>query len=553
MLRLLLPKAAAPVLIRLLLLAFLSCRLLPFPSSPLSSSGVGGSGKSSSELVLVQSRLYPERNVVRLVAPVAATAAPAVLSSSSPAEVLPAMLLLRGVGGLPFRTAQSLAPGAVDLLAVGTPVVVGGGFVLPPLLLILADRGVGGLPPPPDFDGTTFLLLPVAPLLLVAPAVVLSVPLLTGLGGSPPRFPLMLVVEVLTLVGMVQSASVAAVELVVGLMLFALMASGCPGSFSVSFVVASGAPSESEPLLLLLPVAPSTSPLPPVADPSVATVAVTSPPTSWLETLAPASAFCVPSACAPRTSSAAAAASSMFSLAETLSEGVGVVLGCFCLLAIAAPVGVAFWELLRVALLALELVLVLLASRRSVGFCEEEDTTSDCATGGRRLLVLLLVACRLLDSPALRCAFALAADVLAPRDGRGLPVKALVAVAVDVSSSSSRSLLVEPPSFFTVSPGEGAEDLELVRLVLAVLLPLLVLADGLDDDDGREGMLARIPPPTSPDAAAGEADLRVLMVLAGGLNAMRCMRREASEIVQKALKLMENNSEIVPARKSLFV
>ena len=206
-----------------------------------------------------------------------------------------------------------------------------------------------------------------------------------------------------------------------------------------------------------------------------------------------------------------------------------MVLGCFCLLAIVAPVGVAFWELLRVALLALELVLVLLALRRSVGFCEEEDTTGDCATGGRRLLVLLLVACRLLDSPALRCAFALAADVLAPRDGRGLPVKALVAVALDVSSSSSRSLLVEPPSFFTVSPGEGAEDLELVRLVLAVLLPLLVLADGLDDDDGREGMLARIPPPTSPDAAAGEADLRVLMVLAGCLSAMRQGERDCTK------------------------
>ena len=35
-----------------------------------------------------------------------------------------------------------------------------------------------------------------------------------------------------------------------------------------------------------------------------------------------------------------------------------------------------------------------------------------------------------------------------------------------------------------------------------------------DDDDGREGMLARIPPPDAPVASAAgeEADLRVLMV-----------------------------------------
>lgn len=165
---------------------------------------------------------------------------------------------------------------------------------------------------------------------------------------------------------------------------------------------------------------------------------------------------------------------------------------------------------MHAALLAFELALVHLALRRSGGFWEEEDTTGAGATGGRRLLVLLLVACRLLDSPALRCAPVLAFDLV---DVQGFPVPLRVLLLVDASSSSSRSLLVvELPSFFTVSPkGAAAAELELVRRVLAVL-PLL-LVDGLDDDDGREGMLARIPPPTSPDAAAGEADLRVLMVL----------------------------------------
>ena len=154
------------------------------------------------------------------------------------------MLLLRGVGGLPFRT-------------------------------------VGGLPPPANFDGTAFLLLAVALLLLVAPAVVVTAPLFTGLGGSPPRLPLLLVVQVLTLDGLVGSASSVAAEVVATLLPFALMVSGCSGSFSVpvSFVVASGTSSN-----------------------------------------------------APWTSSAPTAASSMFSLAETLSEG---------LLAIAASVGVA--------------------------------------------------------------------------------------------------------------------------------------------------------------------------------------------------------------------
>lgn len=312
----LLPKAAAPVLIRLLLLAFLSCRLLPFLSSS-SSPGVGGSGRSSSELVSVQSRLYPERNVVRFVAPVAVAAVPAALLSSSPAEALPAMLLLlRGVGGLPFRTALPLAPEPCGVLAVGR-----GALALPQLLIV--DRGVGGLPPPEDFDGPAFFLLVVA---LFTIPVALAVVLLTGFGGSPPRLglPLLLVVEVLTLVGLVQSASAIAVEVVATLLLFALIASGCSGSFSVSFVIASGASSsEPGPLLLVLQVAPSSPP---------------SPPSFWLDTLASVPAFCDPSACVPRTSSDAAA-SSMFSLVETLIEG--VVLCCFCLLAI-ATVGSAF-------------------------------------------------------------------------------------------------------------------------------------------------------------------------------------------------------------------
>ena len=195
-------------------------------------------------------------------------------------------------------------------------------------------------------------------------------------------------------------------------------------------------------------------------------------------------------------------------MAETLSEGVVLFLCCLLLIVLD---GVA-WDFLPA--MPLLLVLVLLALRRSVGFWEE-DTPGAGATGGRRLLVLLLVACRLLAGPpalaplALRCFFALSFDVWAELAGRDLPVPALV-VLVDAPSSSSRSLLVVP-SFFTVFLAVP------VRAdVAAADRLLLLLADGLDDDEGREGMLARIPPPASPDAAAaGEADLRVLMARSG--------------------------------------
>ena len=128
------------------------------------------------------------------------------------------------------------------------------------------------------------------------------------------------------------------------------------------------------------------------------------------------------------------------------------------------------------------------------------------------VLVLLLVACRrLLDSLTLSCVFALPFDALVALAERGLPVTVPVAVEVGVSSSSTSV------AFFAVGAAGAELDLELVRLVLAVPPPL-PLADGLDDDDGREGMLARIPPPTSPGdaAAAGEADLRVLMASNAG-------------------------------------
>ena len=129
------------------------------------------------------------------------------------------------------------------------------------------------------------------------------------------------------------------------------------------------------------------------------------------------------------------------------------------------------------------------------------------------VLVLLLVACRrLLDSLTLSCVFALPFDALVALAERGLPVTVPVAVEVGVSSSSTSV------AFFAVGAAAGAElDLELVRLVLAVPPPL-PLTDGLDDDDGREGMLARTPPPRSPGdaAAAGEADLRVLMASNAG-------------------------------------
>ena len=127
------------------------------------------------------------------------------------------------------------------------------------------------------------------------------------------------------------------------------------------------------------------------------------------------------------------------------------------------------------------------------------------------VLVLLLVACRrLLDSLTLPCVFALPFDALVALAERGLPVTVPVAVEEDVSSSSTSV------AFFAVGAA-AAGALELDRLVLAVPPPL-PLADGLDDDDGREGMLARIPPPTSPGdaAAAGEADLRVLMASNAG-------------------------------------
>ena len=148
-----LPKADAPVLIRLRRLAFLSCcRSLPFVFPSPSSSGVGGSGRSSSVLVLVQSRLYPERKVVRL--------APAPAAALLPAS---AAFPLRGVGGLPPRTAT---------VAV-TPPGIGG------LVLLAAaegrvedeaDRGAGGLPPPPEapaaFAGGTAFFLPTTPVLV---------------------------------------------------------------------------------------------------------------------------------------------------------------------------------------------------------------------------------------------------------------------------------------------------------------------------------------------------------------------------------------------------
>ena len=139
-----LPKAAAPVLIRLRRLAFLSCcRSLPsaFPSP--SSSGVGGSGRSSSVLVLVQSRLYPERKVVRL--------APALAATLFPASVA---FPLRGVGGLPPRTA--LPPGIGGLVL---PVLAAAGGMVEDE----ADRGAGGLPPPEApaaFAGGTAFFLP---------------------------------------------------------------------------------------------------------------------------------------------------------------------------------------------------------------------------------------------------------------------------------------------------------------------------------------------------------------------------------------------------------
>ena len=72
------------------------------------------------------------------------------------------------------------------------------------------------------------------------------------------------------------------------------------------------------------------------------------------------------------------------------------------------------------------------------------------------------------------------------------------------------SLLLVLASFFAVAP---PVRLGWVAEAVAAAATGRRLVRG--DDDGREGMLARIPPPDAPAAvsAGEEADLRVLMVV----------------------------------------
>mmetsp|Transcript_11383 Transcript_11383/g.32216 ORF Transcript_11383/g.32216 Transcript_11383/m.32216 type:complete len:430 (-) Transcript_11383:84-1373(-) len=369
MLRLLLlppPKAAAPVLIRLRRLAFLSpcCRSLPFPSP--SSSGVGGSGRSSRLLVLVQSRLYPERNVVRL--------APAPVPVPAPAALLPASVALpavppRGVGGLPPRTALPLAtvppPGRGGLALPAPP-------AWPPAVLLEvaegsnfedeADRGVGGLPPAAPAGlaataaagGALFL-----PTLLVVVVVHVAAALVVCLGGSPALAPALHVLPLLSAVLPLVVALVSAAEVVVALRSVACCRTGSLALPFAALLVASAlAPGPGpEPLPSFALIAPPPPPPPSSNVPTVLLPTSASAPRSeaagsasaapLLASAAPllasaaargrirrtlvAPAF--PAAAAAAVASASATASSVLTLAETLSEGlVAVLFSFFCCL-----------------------------------------------------------------------------------------------------------------------------------------------------------------------------------------------------------------------------